>query len=79
MVGALSPGLARRKELSLTMTTVHSTNIAPKEAVTYAKQTQTNESGLAITTEFYSVVFWTIHDLRKRCVFYQPQSGMVLR
>ena len=43
--GALSPGMQRRKELSLTITTVQATNIAPKEAVTYAKQTQTVESG----------------------------------
>ena len=70
MGGALSPGLARRKELSLTMTTVHSTNIAPKEAVTYAKQTQTNESGLAITTESYSVFVQ-----RKRHVFTSREAA----
>ena len=42
---ASSPRLKRRKPPSLSVVAVQSTNIAPKENVTYSKNTQTLESG----------------------------------
>ncbi|XP_071744406.1 cytoplasmic dynein 1 intermediate chain-like isoform X2 [Lepeophtheirus salmonis] len=43
---SLSPGLMRKKKIPvLTVVNVQSTNIPPKESVTYAKGTQTHDSG----------------------------------
>ena len=69
--------LRRGKAKVLSLVNVQSTNIPPKEAVTYAKQTQTIESGPELSTrgrgggglDYYTLTceyfYCVVHDDRK--------------